>query len=1216
MPDMFDQSMQPGMSPDPMFAATQAVNFQATNNALQLQQQQMLQATQASISPGYYNPMAGSMMYNPSTMQIASNQMMQGMSNVFQGTMQASSQLMQAFSGMGNAANRFVVGSKYNDVYDGPNNFALESSMRRELGSAMGFTHETPLGRLLLGGFRPDFMTDRAFANQMQAARETRFSASNMADFGITGAATIAGFAAGGILPSLIAAPIGALVARGVNSTEFMRHDRAEKEAWERDVNMRYGFGAEGYFDKKTSGGVARWLSEQEEPDFKSAFFGKSISRKLGWIPEVSAADTKSTMENLGMFSMRSGAYNAGDVTSAVRSITDSMKELAGIAKVLKEEIPKAAAELQKAGGFTFNQSAQYMGLTRQAANVAGMTGIDLNKIVSAQAQMMQVGLQNGFSAMQVGSGIAQSIGQITALKAAGMMSQNIDPINAAQTLQMNAMQNQRTNFFAQFKPGETYQDAQNRAQSSPGSFLTQQNQPNLNDRSPLDSALNTFNNFIKEAEKAAGSYGIEQAGGLHNFRLTMARTAVMGGLTGLTPEMQQNIVRLSMLDEETNRNVIEKDEILAAEARGDLSKIFGEKRAKEMVREVNSRSSNVFGDFTDRVKNGSTTSFTDEENADKIFRSYGGLSAVRERLDGGINDLARGNTLKDHPEDWDTSSEANNSTIKALRKTDNYLRFVALKGGDPLKAEREFFRLARLSDQEYRTETLGEAGSAIARQILEDSEKQLPTEEILKRSHEIAAKYGVKDVDQLVGRGIQGSGRAEVLKDLAGLSSDPETRRLQKLKAKFQESGGLNYILQTGKTGIYGRDFDTLDTQALAISRETKRATGAMTSEEAIARADEIASHYGEKGEAYNTRVRNFILERSGVANYINEQLHERQESFAVGSSNRTVRDNALFQKLASGGRDWAEEAVNKIGGKKRAVLQEIIDGRSGGWKDEFTRIYDEELKKGTKAGEAFQIAQKQSGDYAYKDLSTIAASGKLTEEQQGVVQRALDYNREKSGDVGKAMMVIAAKNERDVGQKGQGEIENKLATNLWRTLRDPFGVNLSQRQIDEDVASLYDQKHHKYGSYIRGKDDVTKLKSDQLEQYFKEFRGNKTALAALASAGGKMAEVAHDIEAGTVKDAAGTAQLIQQAQQKLGWNKLPSVNSDNVDLSDKRVAADAIGTLNELLKAIAVAMHVPLPAGKDEAGKPTNTIKAIPRAKTAQGGFEPADPGKLINK
>jgi len=1237
MPDMFDPSPQPNMAPDPTFAATQAVNYQIGTNALLQQQQAMLNATQASVTPGYYNPGVGMMpAYSPTTLQIASAQLSQGMSNLVQGTMMASGQLMQNFSGMGQSAHRFVVGSKYNDIYMGPNSYALESSVRRELGSAMGFDHHTSIGRLLLGGFRPDFMTDKEFKGQMDASLQSRFSTAGMTNFGISSAATIAGLAGGSFLGGVIAAPIGAVVSRAITSTEHMYVGKEQAEDWQKYANLRVGFGAQGFMDKKTVYDVRESMSAVDAPTWSARFLGKNLSRKFGLSPEIQQGDVRNQMEELGMFSIRAGSYDAGQITESVKSITNSMKELAGIARVLKEEIPKAAAQLQQAGGFTFNQSGQYMGLLKQAVNTAGVTGIDLNRIVGAQSDMMRVGAQNGFGAMGTGTSVLDTINQVSALKAAGMISQNIDPTQFSQTMQMGMMQNQRNNIFAQMKPGETPDQFRNRVGSNPGEFFTNKYQTQ-GGGDAMSRNLDTLKNMLDAFSKNPAA--VEKMGGKRNMAMMLAERVLPNG----TMEEQKTLVDMLFVGKERMQNLADIEQVRGQYRSGVLEQKlraagYGSEagnKARALFDEANQAGGGSIADLAGSVTSSRAMDWKDAERRDEIFKEFGGIESLRNRDNNQHYKYARSQSSWMIRSDlsWLKGDALDNLSIpwNRIKKTEDFNLFMQEEmkrnGGNATAAEATYKRYLGMTDSEYdearkhgdegRFGAKGKVASAIAAQIQNDVSGGMDVGEALNlaKQNKGIADLSAEEKSTFVGNVISEYKMADTLYSVAGAGSNTEKGRVLRLVSAMGGDQNLNNFLNNTTAGYSKggvdqslwttKDLDNANIGPKLRAFMTSAIGGKMTIEEKLKNVNDA----GIIDEAYNS-LSNYNTETGGRFKSKEEIKMDLTRESGVARDIKTLQDN--FYLSHGSDADKAKVITAQLAGKDGQYLnwaKGVVDkAGKGGYeayskkygkkiRDDFMAAYNEELaleKEGkAQAGGAFGRAQARVVQAVHNHLMTDA-----TGDEDKVISKFAKEARSMQGkwgdSVGRAVTTLLGDSARSEGFENLAEDKRKALVGMYRDLTTTY--KMSDEKIRQDMNSLYG-KDNKYGQFILDRSKTFEGKDEDRKGFTDFLRGNQTLMNTL-----RMSSITE--KDSLIKKISSGASLgndeiasVRGALQNVNVEKLQGLDSANIDLYDKRASAEAIGKLNELLGMINTKLN-------GNGGKPTE-VKPV----TTNFAGRPAD-------
>lgn len=1177
MPDMFQQTPSPDMSGnnDALFAATQAANAQFQSNLLAQQQQTMLNATQASITPGYYDPMVGG--YTPSTISLASNSLAQGMSNVFHGTLAASGQLMQNFSGMGQAANRFVLGSKYQDVYAGPNSFALETSMRRELGSFLGFDHTTTVGRLLLGGFRPDFLTEATFKSQMNAALESRFSNANLVSGGLTALGAAAMFTPIGLAGGLIAAPTAALTSRLINSTESMYVDREQKEGWARRVNLRFGYGAEGYMDKATSYGVDEGISQRDMPSYGARFLGKNLARKFGLAPEIQMSDVNKSMEDLGMFSIRQGAYDKDKVLASVKAVADQMKDLAAIAKVLKEDIPKAAAELQRAGGFTYNQSNQYMSLVKQAAITSGVTGISLDKVIGAQSAMMQLGVQNGFSAMGTGMSVTDIIQQGSALKVAGLIGQSVDPVNFAQNMQIGMMQNQRTNIFAQMKPGESAGDFQDRIMKDPKSYWTNKNDQINTNQNAFEKNVQTIKQEVDMMVDNNPTLVDDQIG-----RTNLAYTIVKKRLPNLSFEEQQAIVMALNVTPKARQQLKNKELVLARDKDGTLAAIAGSKeKAAMLVDQANS-----IPRMSAFINAGGSGNYKRESMREDVLAPFGGSTAFTNKIlsaeEEHINLMRQGGS-RYH-----------------VTKTEAYKEFMVdemlQNGGDRDKAHKKALRIFDMNDEETKTYIASAEGifgndadlaKRVGDRIAKGQAEGEATEVTLQSVNKMSGMKGKENVNDFIKKVVQQRGLSDRFRDLAGTKGIGAN--------KFEVVARQRTAKLIGMLGGQ-RELDTIFEAYGTESNDYKYRIGwkhiekayvsmaNMTTEQKIEfsnrHAKEIAKDMSAEGiyadESTINDIRRALLSRSGAVAEIKAQ--QFNTTLAFGS--KYEKEIALFSKLASGRKDrWTEGVIT---GKEKAGYSSYINKFGSKMVEQFNAIYEAEKEKNP--NNAFGIAQAKMSEIITTHLLKMKQDGSIKDDP--ALEALADRVIAKGNDVGKAILTMSGKDKEVIDQLGAAsDKDRKSVFNTYRTLTTDFHMS------DDDIqTSLSKIKASKYSGFVGSGKQFT---SDVEMKGFTDLVSSNKMLSAVAQGSETLSsDIKEKLKKGESVFTPTETKEIQAAVENVG--KIGGIDANGLDLEDKKTSAEAVSKMNDLLGAIVQHLGI-TPTTSTEKDKKNNPYPVL---------------------
>ena len=212
------------------------------------------------------------------TMAIAQQNLMYSMHNAMLGTLGAFSDVSRRGSSMITAMSP---AGRYNDFLAPNQNWALESSFRREVGYNVmkGFgldPYDSPLSRLVQGR-RPEFLTEGEYGSTMNIASKLRGEQfekgflSVAAGFGASGLVSALGM---GLAPA-IAIPMGIglvadrmLEAKYAESEDLLKNQMYVK-------NKRMGIGQQ-YINTREMGKIHKTFYEEDNP-YASRFFGDNF---------------------------------------------------------------------------------------------------------------------------------------------------------------------------------------------------------------------------------------------------------------------------------------------------------------------------------------------------------------------------------------------------------------------------------------------------------------------------------------------------------------------------------------------------------------------------------------------------------------------------------------------------------------------------------------------------------------------------------------------------------------------------------------------------------------------------------------------------------------------------------------------------------------------------------------------------------------------------
>ena len=347
------------------------------------------------------------------TMQLTQQNLMNSMHTALMGTMGAFSDMSRRGGSMITAMSPT---GKYNDMLAPNQNWALESSFRREVGfriaDSMGLDpHKSALSRFIQGR-RPEFLTEGEYRSTMGFATEMRKSSveSGLLSVGATlglGALPLTGAAA-------FAFPIlGGMVADAAIGARFAEHE--DLIAGQMYVkNRRVGIGQQFMSTNE--------YAKMHDVTYKAdnPFAARMLDRLPGmkgvadlFRPDTTFDKTFKAASEGGLLSFEN--LDADHVTDYINKITKQVEKFSKIGKVTKEASMKMMSEI-KGSGIQGNEMFESY---KTAAYTSSLTGINMQDIVGlktgASQQANQLGMNN----------FAASQGAESVLSGFAMMQQN-----------------------------------------------------------------------------------------------------------------------------------------------------------------------------------------------------------------------------------------------------------------------------------------------------------------------------------------------------------------------------------------------------------------------------------------------------------------------------------------------------------------------------------------------------------------------------------------------------------------------------------------------------------------------------------------------------------------------------------------------------------------------------------------------------------------------
>ena len=359
--------------------------------------QQQQQQFQPSYQPNQFIAQQANMIAiqgmnnNQSTMVLAQQNLMYSMHNALLGTMNAFTDVSRR---SGNMINHISAAGTYNDMLAPNQNWALESSFRREMGfHMMRGVNSDPYNSTwsrLIQGRRPEFLTEGEYSSSMGYASKLRGMQfeKGIASIGMTAAL---GWGVGtlglGLAPAMAIPMIGGLAFdRHLEAQHAEHEDLLRQQMYVK--NKRVGIGQQ-FISTSAMADVHGSFYKQDNP-YWSRFFGDTAVGRA-FKPDV---------EKLKMFNQASEsgllAFENLDVDSLIKKINEisnTVEKFSRIGKVTREASIKMMGELKGAGIHGSDTASAYM----SAAHTSSLTGIDMPTIVGLKSRVSAAGNAMGY---------------------------------------------------------------------------------------------------------------------------------------------------------------------------------------------------------------------------------------------------------------------------------------------------------------------------------------------------------------------------------------------------------------------------------------------------------------------------------------------------------------------------------------------------------------------------------------------------------------------------------------------------------------------------------------------------------------------------------------------------------------------------------------------------------------------------------------------------
>ena len=388
----------------------------------QQQQQQYFQQQQPDFSYMQANNAR-------TTMALTQQNLMYSMHNALLGTMTAFSDVSRRGSSMITAMS--PTGRGYNDMLMPNQNWALESSFRREIGYGIGQRlgldpYNSPLSRLIQGR-RPEFLTEGEYASTMGFAHQLRTEQFEKGAISL-GASAVASYATGalglGLASSIIIPGIGLAIGDRMLEAQYAESEDLLKGQIE-VKNKRVGIGQQ-FINTQEYAKVHNSIYEQSNP-YWSRFFGDNA---LGnsFKPDVQKLKIFEQAKDNGLLAFEN--LDADSLIANINKISEAVEKFSRIGKVTREASIKMMSELKSSGITGDFTIADYS----HAAMTSSITGLDMQALVGMKSQVARNASYLGFDTYSASSMAENTLSGFAMMQANGLFKQK-DIMHMTQTV-------------------------------------------------------------------------------------------------------------------------------------------------------------------------------------------------------------------------------------------------------------------------------------------------------------------------------------------------------------------------------------------------------------------------------------------------------------------------------------------------------------------------------------------------------------------------------------------------------------------------------------------------------------------------------------------------------------------------------------------------------------------------------------------------------------
>ena len=366
-----------------------------------------------------------------STMALAQQNLMYTMHNAMLGTMTAFSDISRRGGSMITA---MTPTGRYNDMLAPNQNWALESSFRREMGYGvskwMGLDpYNSPMSRLIQGR-RPEFLTEGEYGSTMKFAHEMRVDQmqKGLASVGISAGAGMAASAMGFGLVAGLTAPL----AIGVVGDRMLEAHFAERESLLQSQikakTKRVGIGQQ-YINTDEIAKVHGTFYGEDNP-YAARFLGDNALGNA-FRPDVQKLKMFQQAQDNGLFAFES--LDADSLIKKINQISETVEKFSRIGKVTRDVSMKLMGDLKASGvsGSALNTD------FASASMTSSLTGIDLQSLVGMKAQAARQGSYLGYDTFSASSSFENTLSGFAMMQANGLFKQK-DIMQMAQAVNAN----------------------------------------------------------------------------------------------------------------------------------------------------------------------------------------------------------------------------------------------------------------------------------------------------------------------------------------------------------------------------------------------------------------------------------------------------------------------------------------------------------------------------------------------------------------------------------------------------------------------------------------------------------------------------------------------------------------------------------------------------------------------------------------------------------